>query len=114
MTRSEKRLVCVGLLVIAAGILYETIRVPDLYPVTVPQTDPVAAVSTSVSRYAVNLNEASAAELAGLAGITQELAQRIADDRSENGRFSSVDDLLRVKGIGPKTLDRLRPYVTTE
>lgn len=107
-------LVCVGLLVIAAGILYETIRVPDLYPVTVPQTDPATVVSSAVSRYAVNLNEASAAELAGLAGITEELAQRIADDRSENGRFSSVDDLLRVKGIGPKTLDRLRPYVTTE
>ncbi len=107
-------LVCVGLLVVAAGILYETICVPDLYPVSSAQTDPAPTVSTSVSRYAVNLNEASAAELAGLAGITEELAQRIADDRSENGRFSSVDDLLRVKGIGPKTLDRLRPYVTTE
>ena len=114
MTRSEKRLVSVGLLVIAAAILYETIRVPDIYPTSQPQTDPVSASSTIVSRYAVNVNEASAEELAGVRGITEELARRIADERSENGRFSSVDDLLRVPGIGEKTLEQLRPYLTTE
>ena len=114
MTRSEKRLVCVGLLVIAAAVLYETIRVPDLYPLPIPQTDPVSAVSTSVSRYAVNVNEATAEELAGVRGITEELARRIVDDRGENGRFTSTDDLLRVPGIGPKTLEQLRPYLTTE
>ena len=114
MTRSEKTLVCVGLLVIAAGILYETIRVPELYPASTAQTDPVSAVSTTVSRYAVNVNEASAEELIGVRGITQELAQRIVDERSENGRFTSPDDLQRVKGIGPKTVEQLRPYITTE
>ena len=114
MTRSEKRLVCVGLLVIAAAILYETIRVPDLYPTSLPQTDPVSTVSSVVSRYAVNVNEASAEELAGVRGITEELAMRIVDDRSENGRFASVEDLQRVTGIGPKTLEQLRPYLTTE
>ena len=107
-------LVCVGLLVIAAGILYETIRVPDLYPTSSPQTDPVTTVSTSVSRYAVNINEASAEELMGVRGITEELAQSIVDDRSENGRFTSAEDLLRVKGIGLKTLESLRPYISTE
>ncbi len=114
MTASEKILVCAGLLVVAAGILYETIRVPELYPTSLPQTDPVSAVPTSVSRYAVNINEASADELMGLRGITEELAQRIMDDRSENGRFTSAEDLLRVKGVGPKTLEQLLPYITTE
>ncbi len=100
---------------IAAGILYETIRVPDLYPTSAAQTDPVTAVSESiVSRYAVNVNEATAQELAGVRGITEELALQIVLERSENGRFSSVDDLLRVPGIGAKTVERLRPYVTTE
>lgn len=114
MTRGEKRLVCVGLLVVAAGILYETIRVPDLYPAMIPQTDPVSAVSTAVSRYAVNVNAASAEELAGVRGISEELAQRIVDDRNENGRFFSMEDLLRVSGIGPKTLEQIMPYLTTE
>lgn len=114
MTRSEKALVCVGLLVIAACILYETVRAPDLYPTSAPQTDPAPTASTSVSRYAVNINEAQAAELSGLRGISAELAQRIVDDRNENGRFASVEDLLRVTGIGPKTLEQLRAYLTTE
>ncbi len=114
MTRSEKLLLCTGLLVIAAAILYETIRVPDLYPASVPQTDPAVTVSTSVSRYAVNVNAATAAELAGVRGISEELAQRIVDARRENGRFASVEDLLQVPGIGEKTLEQIRPYVTTE
>lgn len=114
MTRGEKRLVCIGLAVIAAGILYETLRAPDMYPASAPQTDPPATVSTVVSRYAVNINEATAAELAGVRGITEELAQRIVDERSENGRFASTDDLTRVPGIGPKTVEKLRPYLTVE
>ncbi len=114
MTRSEKRLVCVGLLVIAAGILFETVRAPDLYPVSSPQTDPTTAVSTSVSRFAVNINEATVEELMGVRGITEDLARRIVDDRNENGRFETTEDLMRVQGIGAKTYEQLRPYLTTE
>jgi competence protein ComEA len=39
------------------------------------------------------------------------LARRIVADREQNGPFRSVDDLARVKGIGPKTLEHLRPWV---
>jgi len=38
------------------------------------------------------------------------ISQRIVDERSK-GTFKSVDDLRRVQGIGPKTLERLRPYI---
>jgi competence protein ComEA len=59
----------------------------------------------------INVNRATAAQLQTLPGIGPKLAQRILDERAR-GRFRSVDDLRRVSGIGPKTLDRLRPHVT--
>ena len=61
----------------------------------------------------VNLNVADAATLDTLPRIGPAMAQRIIDWREANGRFSSVDDLLAVTGIGQKTLDGLRDLVTT-
>ncbi|MBI3961680.1 MAG: helix-hairpin-helix domain-containing protein [Deinococcus sp.] len=55
----------------------------------------------------VNLNTATQAELEALPGIGPVLARRIIENRP----YSSVDDLLRVSGIGPATLERLRPLV---
>ncbi|HET6323107.1 MAG TPA: helix-hairpin-helix domain-containing protein, partial [Planctomycetaceae bacterium] len=47
-------------------------------------------------------------------GIGDALARRIVADREENGPFQSVEDLGRVKGIGPKTLEHLRPWVRVD
>ena len=44
----------------------------------------------------------------GLAGFNMANIQNIIDYRNKNGKFSSVDDLLNVKGIGEKTLEKLR------
>ncbi len=55
----------------------------------------------------LNVNRASRKELIKLPGIGPVLARRIEDARP----FSSVEDLTRVKGIGSKTLKRLRRYV---
>ena len=49
----------------------------------------------------VNLNSASARELALLNGVGPVLASRIVADRVSKGAFESVDDLQRVRGIGP-------------
>lgn len=59
----------------------------------------------------VDLNTASLADLDGLPGIGPVLAQRILDWRTQNGRFSSVDELGEVSGIGDAVLARLRPLV---
>jgi len=58
----------------------------------------------------VDVNRASATELEALPGIGPALAGRIVAARGERP-FSSVDDLGRVRGIGPATLERLRPLV---
>ncbi len=60
----------------------------------------------------VNLNTASAAELDSLPRIGPAMAQRILDWRDANGRFTSVEDLLAVPGIGDKMLQALRDLVT--
>jgi comEA protein len=60
----------------------------------------------------LDLNRASAGELMALPGIGEVRALAIVTWRDENGPFSSVDDLERVRGIGPATVERLRPYVT--
>ncbi len=61
----------------------------------------------------VKLNTATAAELEALPGVGPALAQRIAAYR-QGRRFSSVDDLLKVKGIGKAKLEQLRPLVEVD
>ena len=59
----------------------------------------------------VDVNAATADELASLPGIGPALAERIVQRRRAHGRFGSVDALAEVPGIGPATLERLRPRV---
>lgn len=60
---------------------------------------------------AIDLNTAVAADLEIIPGIGPVLAERIATFRREHGSFKKVDDLLKVKGVGPKNLEKIRPYV---
>ena len=56
----------------------------------------------------VDLNRALPKELEQITGIGPELARRIVDARARRGRFDSIDDLLDVPGIGPRTLEIVR------
>ncbi|MFC6706095.1 helix-hairpin-helix domain-containing protein [Flexivirga alba] len=60
----------------------------------------------------VNLNTADETTLEGLPGVGPVMAQRILQWRADNGRFSTVDELGEVSGIGDKTLAQLLPLVT--
>jgi DNA uptake protein ComE-like DNA-binding protein len=60
--------------------------------------------------FQLDLNEADEAELTLLPRIGNTLADQIVEYRTNHNGFRSVDELLNIKGIGPKTLDRLRPY----
>ena len=67
--------------------------------------------------FRIDINSASWVEWTQIEGIGEVTAQKIIDDRQANGPFRSVKDLLRVKGIGPKKLEMMRPFLrepTTE
>jgi competence protein ComEA len=69
---------------------------------------------TQRHEFQIDINTAGWVEWTQLRGIGQTLALRIVADRDQNGPFRSVDDLRRVKGIGPKTLARIRDSLTLD
>ncbi len=60
----------------------------------------------------LELNHADATALEALPRIGPSLARRIIEDREERGPFRTVEDLDRVRGIGPATIDAVRALVT--
>jgi competence protein ComEA len=61
----------------------------------------------------IDLNTAGVAELGLLPGIGPTLAERIVADRRRQGPFATIDDLHRVDGVGPVTVDRARALART-
>lgn len=59
----------------------------------------------------LDLNTADALELQALPGIGPSYARRIVEWRNKNGPFTSLEQLLDVKGIGERRLDQLRPHL---
>ena len=73
---------------------------------------PPAAEKTESAEALIDLNRATAKELERLPGIGPQIAARIVAYREQNGAFKRVEDITKVRGIGPKTLERLRPHLT--
>lgn len=62
----------------------------------------------------ININTATKEELESLPGIGPVIAGRIIDYRKTNGPFKRREDLLKVKGIGPKTFADLKDKITLQ
>jgi competence protein ComEA len=62
----------------------------------------------------LDINRATIQELRALPGIGEVLAQRVVEYRGAHGPFRTVEGLLKVKGIGPKRMDQLRPLLVVE
>jgi len=73
-----------------------------------PEVRAQAAVAT------VNINNATARELENLPGIGKATAENIVAYRTANGPFKSRDDLRKVKGVGEKTMEKVRQLVAVQ
>jgi competence ComEA-like helix-hairpin-helix protein len=131
--RRQVALLLVGVLIAAAGLgvdrwrhhhpelaaRLETLdRAPRAAPVSraptprAPRPVPKATAGPRpVAALPLDLNHATSADLERLPGIGTGLAARILSARERLGPFGSVDDLRRVRGIGPATLARVRPML---
>lgn len=94
----------ISMVIGGSGLLMGMTRVPV----------PPAAVN-QVEGWRVNVREAESAELQLLPGIGRVIAGRIRSWQSsmpaETGRAETILDLLTIKGIGPRTIERLRPFI---
>ena len=70
-----------------------------------PSTAPMAAQGP------IDINTAKVADLVKLPGVGEALAKRIVEFRQEHGPFKRVEDLMKVKGIGEKSFEKLRPSI---
>lgn len=71
-----------------------------------------AAGGSSAAGTLINLNTAGQSELESIDGVGPVMAGRIMAWRQEHGRFTSVDQLREISGIGPKTFEKIKPHVS--
>jgi competence protein ComEA len=86
----------------------------QIYVPTIGEAPPAAssgAVGTGAGGK-VNINTADAATLETLPRVGPAMAKRIVDWRAANGRFTAVEDLMSVSGVGEKTFEQLKDLVT--
>lgn len=69
-------------------------------------------ISSSQVSEKININQASNKELAAIKGIGTQKAQAIIEYRQANGDFVSIEELVKVKGIGKSTLQKITPFVS--
>ena len=83
-------------------------------------TSPLAAqraskppvTATAVSMGSVNLNNATAAQIAALPGIGPKTADLVVQYRQKNGPFKKIEEIMNVKGIGEKSFLRIKDRLT--
>jgi competence protein ComEA len=85
----------------------------EVRPVAAADTAPAADNKKTLKKECakININRAGLEELVKLHGIGPVLGQRIIDCRSQLGRFRSMNDLLKVKGLGKKRLEKIEAMI---
>ena len=93
--------------------MYRTSRVFTILLLTGLALGVVGSLAAEASGV-VNINTANSEQLSLLPRVGPTVAQRIVDFRQENGRFQTLEDLMLVRGIGEKTFELIKPYITLD
>jgi competence ComEA-like helix-hairpin-helix protein len=113
-TTAERRILAVLAILLGLGYVVDLLgvrRTPVHPPPDPPQRLPPLEESP-FEMGLLDLNEADVRALQSLPGIGPSLADRIVEYRDQRGPFSSVEELLNVRGIGPKTLGKFTHLIT--
>jgi comEA protein len=92
-------------------LLIETVKLSTKDNSSTNSTSPE---KINIRNLCVNINSASADSLELIPGIGPVYASKIVENRNANGRFQSIEDITRVKGIGSKTFEEIEKYLTVE
>lgn len=119
LKRPEALLIALALLFFAGAVLTGYLFTPDsenkASVIYVSDKDKERLIENSeATTVLINLNTATTEELMQLEGVGEVIADAIIDYRKENGGFSSVDELLDIKGIGETKYNSIKPYVFVE
>lgn len=99
-----------GILTMSYLLLLLSISTIQPYIVKAEATETVSRSEISV----VNINSASADEMASVPGLGEKKSQAIVKFREKHGPFARVEDLKKVDGIGDKLFEKIRQYVTVK
>lgn len=89
---------------------FAVVKTSQAYAPTETKTD----IQDDAKSEKININTASKRLLITLDGIGEKMAERIIEYRTENGGFETVEDIMKVSGIGYDTFLKLEEYITVE
>lgn len=99
-----------GMLTVSYLLLLLSISTIQPYIAKAEVTETVSRSEISV----VNINSASADEMASVPGLGEKKSQAIVKFREKHGPFARLEDLKKVDGIGDKLFEKIRQYVTVK
>lgn len=94
------------------GILKSSMALGLILAFTAVSIVATVAMSLSSPEGKININTASVAELQQLPRVGAKVAQRIVDYREKHGKFTRIEEIMKVQGIGEKTFEQLKDQIT--
>jgi comEA protein len=114
LEKREKFIILVLLVILLAGIIFGLYQKRVVYVDAKPDNLIYSAQEPISEKLKININESDAAGIMKLKGVGSVVAGRIIEYRQVSGRFLSVEDLKKVKGIGPKLYEKIKGEVSVE
>ena len=108
VARAEQVVLVVLALAVVAGVAW---RIADYYRLGADVLETVPPLEGP--NFQVNVNSADWVTLSLVPGVGEKTAKAIVEERQKHGgKFDSLDDLKKVRGIGDKTLEKFKPYLS--